>query len=160
MDEFRIIRNSGKCLICEQDLVSKHRHDGLLCKCGNIFIDGGNCLLSRSAKQVDKFLDTSIIDPPDWFDRIREDLEKKKKEIKEDPSSKYKKLIDLVDDLADQIDMQNNFIIEHPTFEESKQFSVNSHSLWYSAILQNYHFIQNMQKLLKIREKFRNDGII
>ena len=40
--EWRLVRNSAQCRVCKQVLVSRHRHDFVSCKCGAIFIDGGN----------------------------------------------------------------------------------------------------------------------
>lgn len=37
-----IITNSAQCLICGNILVSESVHDYKTCKCGNIFVDGGN----------------------------------------------------------------------------------------------------------------------
>ena len=31
-----------KCVICKAVIQSKHRHDFVSCKCGQIFIDGGD----------------------------------------------------------------------------------------------------------------------
>lgn len=38
---YKLIKNSGKCTKCDTVLESKHRHDFVTCKCGNISIDGG-----------------------------------------------------------------------------------------------------------------------
>ena len=35
-------RNSVKCLLCNDEIVSTHRHDMRWCKCGNVAVDGGN----------------------------------------------------------------------------------------------------------------------
>lgn len=37
----RIIKNAAKCLVCGDEIESKHRHDFVSCKCGKISIDGG-----------------------------------------------------------------------------------------------------------------------
>lgn len=34
-------RNRAKCRLCGDVIESKHRHDFVVCKCGSIFIDGG-----------------------------------------------------------------------------------------------------------------------
>jgi hypothetical protein len=36
-----LIRNSAKCLLCGDEIESKHRHDLRSCSCGNIRVDGG-----------------------------------------------------------------------------------------------------------------------
>lgn len=43
----KVIRNSAKCLLCETEIVSKHRHDFVRCKCGDVFVDGGNVYIRR-----------------------------------------------------------------------------------------------------------------
>lgn len=34
--------NIVKCLLCGDVIESTHRHDFNQCKCGNLFVDGGN----------------------------------------------------------------------------------------------------------------------
>jgi hypothetical protein len=36
-----IVRNSGKCRSCSDEIESKHRHDYVTCSCGAISVDGG-----------------------------------------------------------------------------------------------------------------------
>lgn len=36
-----ITRNAAQCLSCGDILESTHRHDWVICSCGNLFIDGG-----------------------------------------------------------------------------------------------------------------------
>ena len=38
----RLIRNAIQCLLCSEVIVSRHRHDYVSCKCGNMDVDGGN----------------------------------------------------------------------------------------------------------------------
>lgn len=47
MSDRKIIRNSVKCLICDEEIVSKHRHDFRRCSCGNISVDGGTAYVRR-----------------------------------------------------------------------------------------------------------------
>lgn len=42
-----IIKNSVKCLKCNDIIESVHRHDFVTCKCGNISVDGGKDYLRR-----------------------------------------------------------------------------------------------------------------
>lgn len=37
----KIIRNSVKCLLCQEEIESKSRHDFVGCSCGNVSVDGG-----------------------------------------------------------------------------------------------------------------------
>lgn len=57
-----IIRNSAKCLLCEDDIESTYRHDFVRCKCGNVAVDGGKSYLRRAFKgdPVTTWTDTSI----------------------------------------------------------------------------------------------------
>lgn len=36
------MRNRAKCKLCEETIESKHQHDYVTCKCGEISLDGGN----------------------------------------------------------------------------------------------------------------------
>lgn len=37
-----VLKNSVICNKCSQEIESKHRHDFVSCKCGNVAIDGGH----------------------------------------------------------------------------------------------------------------------
>lgn len=37
----KLIKNSFQCLLCNDVLVSLHRHDFKACSCGKMMIDGG-----------------------------------------------------------------------------------------------------------------------
>ncbi len=43
----KIIKNSIKCNLCGDIIVSKHTHDKVSCKCGTCSVDGGNSYLKR-----------------------------------------------------------------------------------------------------------------
>lgn len=43
----RIISNKAKCKKCGEIIESKHVHDFVECKCGNLFVDGGHQYLRR-----------------------------------------------------------------------------------------------------------------
>jgi hypothetical protein len=60
MSKYKIIRNSAKCLLCNDEIESKHRHDFKYCKCGNISVDGGLDYIKRGAMHFDAYQDTSI----------------------------------------------------------------------------------------------------
>lgn len=56
----KVLRNSAKCRVCEDEIESKHRHNFVSCKCGEIFIDGGREPYSRAgAKDFANFINTS-----------------------------------------------------------------------------------------------------
>ena len=42
------IKNIAKCLLCGDIIESKHRHDFVTCKCGNLSVDGGQDYWKRS----------------------------------------------------------------------------------------------------------------
>ena len=50
------MRNRAKCKLCEEILESFHRHDYVTCKCGEIFIDGGQDYLRCGANDWQNFL--------------------------------------------------------------------------------------------------------
>jgi hypothetical protein len=54
-----IISNKAKCRLCDDVVESKHRHDFVTCKCGEIFVDGGTTYLRRGATNFDNFIDLS-----------------------------------------------------------------------------------------------------
>jgi tRNA(Ile2) C34 agmatinyltransferase TiaS len=58
---YRIIRNSGKCGKCGDEIESKHHHDFVRCKCGAIFTDGGKEYFRRGG-EVEDYIDTSIVE--------------------------------------------------------------------------------------------------
>lgn len=47
MTEVKILRNSVRCHLCGEIIESRHRHDFVWCKCGNIAVDGGKAYLKR-----------------------------------------------------------------------------------------------------------------
>lgn len=42
-----IVQNAVICNKCDEFIVSKHRHDFVTCKCGNVSVDGGQAYLRR-----------------------------------------------------------------------------------------------------------------
>lgn len=56
-----IVRNSAKCLDCNTEIESTHRHDFKSCSCGNVFVDGGKDYLRR-VYMNENWEDTSIKD--------------------------------------------------------------------------------------------------
>lgn len=56
----KIIKNSIKCNLCGDIIVSKHTHDKVTCKCGACSVDGGNSYLKRGyTNSENKFTDLS-----------------------------------------------------------------------------------------------------
>jgi hypothetical protein len=56
---YKITKNSAKCLTCNDEIESKHRHDYVSCKCGSISVDGGKDYLKRSFIDFGRLEDTS-----------------------------------------------------------------------------------------------------
>lgn len=56
-----ILRNSAKCRLCHDEIESKNRHDFVMCKCGEISVDGGNDYFKRSARNLENLIDTSEV---------------------------------------------------------------------------------------------------
>lgn len=49
----KIIKNSIKCNLCRDIIISKHIHDNVTCKCGDCSVDGGNSYLKRGYTNSD-----------------------------------------------------------------------------------------------------------
>ncbi|MDB4261483.1 hypothetical protein N9878_01310 [bacterium] len=47
--------NKAKCLKCEDIIQSKHTHDFVRCKCGEIFVDGGDDYWRAGAADMQNF---------------------------------------------------------------------------------------------------------
>lgn len=58
-----IVSNKAQCKLCGDVIESKHGHDFVRCKCGEIAVDGGKNYLKRMAKSLD-----SIIELSDTYD--------------------------------------------------------------------------------------------
>ena len=72
LDIKRIIKNSIKCNLCGDIIVSKHTHDFVSCKCGRCSVDGGNSYLRRSyTNSMDDFTELSE------FEEVEETKENK-----------------------------------------------------------------------------------
>ena len=61
--DYKIIRNSAHCDVCDEEIESTHRHDFVMCTCRNIAVDGGKDYFKRSWDKG-PWHDTSITDPP------------------------------------------------------------------------------------------------
>jgi len=57
-----ITKNKAQCKLCKTIIESKHRHDFVTCKCGEIFVDGGFDYLRSGAKDFINFIDLSESD--------------------------------------------------------------------------------------------------
>lgn len=67
----KIIRNSIKCLKCEDEIESRDVHDFRFCSCNSVAVDGGRDYLRRVGER-DNYLETSITK------EVRDSVKKKK----------------------------------------------------------------------------------
>ena len=66
-----IFLNQAKCLLCEDVIVSKHRHDFVTCSCGNLSVDGGSWYAKRLfSTTVDDYEDMSVY----YIDTVADDM--------------------------------------------------------------------------------------
>ncbi len=93
-----ILRNSGICPDCNEEIVSRFRHDFVKCKCGESFVDGGLSYLRRNRD----LLDTSISTHGSFF-TIREGFEWGTYGKNGDEELHYIKLKDISDNHLDNI---------------------------------------------------------
>ena len=49
----KLTRNAVRCLRCNDQIESKHRHDFVTCSCGNISVDGGLAYQRLAGKALD-----------------------------------------------------------------------------------------------------------
>jgi hypothetical protein len=54
-----ILVNKAKCKLCGDEIVSRHRWDWVKCKCGEIFVDGGQEYLRRGAGDLENIIELS-----------------------------------------------------------------------------------------------------
>lgn len=52
-----IFANKAKCLKCGEIIRSKHRHDYVTCKCGNLSVDGGSWYARRVFEKDNSYED-------------------------------------------------------------------------------------------------------
>jgi hypothetical protein len=50
-----IYSNAATCLLCNETIKSRNRHDYSVCKCGSLSVDGGGWYLKRGFKTEDSF---------------------------------------------------------------------------------------------------------
>lgn len=55
----KLVKNAAKCVLCEDIVESKYRHDFVYCKCGEIFVDGGLEYQRAGANSFENFIDLS-----------------------------------------------------------------------------------------------------
>jgi hypothetical protein len=58
----RIVANVAECRLCGDVIESKHRHDFVTCKCGEIFTDGGREYIRRGATDLNNIIDRAVFE--------------------------------------------------------------------------------------------------
>ena len=67
----RIIKNSVKCNLCGDIIVSESVHDFKFCKCGAVSVDGGNDYLRRTYKNPDDYTELSEYEETESDEKVR-----------------------------------------------------------------------------------------
>lgn len=57
-----ILKNSARCLSCNEEIVSSSQHTFVRCSCKNVFVDGGLSYIRQGAKDTSKYENTSVIE--------------------------------------------------------------------------------------------------
>lgn len=57
----RVIVNKAQCKLCGDIIESKHGHDFVRCKCGEIAVDGGRSYLRRAAGDLSNIIELSEV---------------------------------------------------------------------------------------------------
>jgi len=93
-------KNAGICGLCNESVISTHRHDFCQCSCGNLFVDGGHDYQRygfdserENGKSVLWNNSTSTWQTLANFGKVPEKKVKKKVEKKEEKLAKRKLLI-------------------------------------------------------------------
>jgi len=60
MKDYVILQNQAECLLCGDRPYSAHVHDFKECKCGEIFVDGGQVYFRGGFKNRKNFKDISV----------------------------------------------------------------------------------------------------
>lgn len=55
----KIVVNKAQCKLCGDIIESKHRHDFVWCKCGEIAVDGGKYYAKRCANSLSNIIELS-----------------------------------------------------------------------------------------------------
>ena len=60
-----IIQNEVKCVMCEEILFSRHRHDYKTCSCGEVSVDGGMAYIRRRGSLFEErslFMEKEVVE--------------------------------------------------------------------------------------------------
>ena len=71
--EYMIEINAARCKLCNDTIVSTHRHDYQTCDCGNLSVDGGIDYIRRGYKDLDEIEELSIERKVVDYDNLTQD---------------------------------------------------------------------------------------
>ena len=60
-----IIQNEAKCVMCEEIVFSRHRHDYKTCSCGEVSVDGGMDYIRRGGSLFEErslFMEEGVVE--------------------------------------------------------------------------------------------------
>ena len=121
-----IICNKAKCILCEEIIISHHRHDHKACKCLGLYVDGGNDYLKRSFGSKGCYEELSVMsDSP--FELIRENCYRGSRGKCSTLPLKWLKLSEISNDYL------NNLIVY---CEDNKQYN----SIWYQQYVKESEY--------------------
>ena len=104
------MRNRAKCKKCQTVIESLHTHDYVMCKCGEIAVDGGDQHFRVMAKDYDNFLRLDdegneivvrVIEKPDAHEEQKKDH---KENFDTPPVITKKELLDMLDTMGKNIE--------------------------------------------------------
>ena len=56
-----IVINQITCKYCDSTIISRHRHDFVICECGKVAVDGGNSYLRRQGESGKDYIEQSVL---------------------------------------------------------------------------------------------------
>jgi len=97
--ERRLIVNKAICNICKDEIKSRHRHDFVVCTCGEISVDGG---VDYARRVGNKYTETSLYSDAPHI-KLRESIERGGRGIDGKQPLKYVLLKDLNDNWLENL---------------------------------------------------------
>ena len=122
--ERQLIINKAICNECKDEIQSRHRHDFVVCSCGEVSVDGGIDYLRRLGSN---FTETSLY-TDDSFTELRKFIERGGRGINGDEPLKYVLLKDLNDNW-----LKNLIEYEEENRPDNAYLKFYKMELWYRA---------------------------